>query len=837
MKRILFSISVIILFLSAKSFSQNWTYVSNTGTTFILYGMSFPPGQSTIGFACGMQYTYDADGVIVKTVDGGDNWTQIWPASGTIDGLQGIWFTSDLVGFACGWNNYFIKTTDGGTTWTPITVGADVWYYRDVEFWDASNGIAVAVMNTTGSQAAFITSNGGTTWAPSTSGMGVADVMGISYASQNIVYGVGQSASVYKSTDGGHNWTVSSTLSAMLLGVDFVSTNFGVVGGEENIFATNNGGSSWTTYNTGYENFYGTLALADGTGYCAGSDENIYKTTNNGQTWTMDFNGSGSSTIYRIRATANGTLFACGSQGKIMKLTPPLDADFTATPTTVCTGGTVNFYDNSTGAITAWAWAFEGGTPPTSTQENPVVTYNTPGSYDVQLVVTAGSYNSTELKTNYITVYGALVAPAAPTGPAEVCGSYSYQYTTQGVMYAESYQWEVNPTSAGTMTGNDIVGTFMASNTWSGTYTIKVRAENNCGNGPWSPDFTGTLYHNPVVYDLLGDGVYCEGEPGSEITLSGSETGVSYELFKDNMTTGLLVSDTGNPISFGFFEETGLYTATGFTDHCDENMVGQVYVHMQPIPGQAGTPEGPESACNDETSEYSTSGASNADGYNWALTPEGAGIITSNGDECSVEWNDGFSGTAYLTVVGENACGSGVPSEELGITVNAAPDPSVTGPGFVCDNEQDDYSTAENSGSNYTWEVLGGDIISGAGTWQITVLWGVPGTGSVKVTETTSAGCQANSVAMPVTIDDCTGVGENTSDEICIYPNPFACNLHFSGLKDATIRIYNPLGEEVLYFEHADDQKIINTSTLIKSIYLVKVEQAGKLSVTRLVKP
>ena len=75
-----------------KSNSQSWTYVTPTGTTFILYGMSFPPGQNMIGYACGMQYTYDADGVIVKTTDGGNSWSQIWPASGTIDGLQGIWF-------------------------------------------------------------------------------------------------------------------------------------------------------------------------------------------------------------------------------------------------------------------------------------------------------------------------------------------------------------------------------------------------------------------------------------------------------------------------------------------------------------------------------------------------------------------------------------------------------------------------------------------------------------------------------------------------------------------------------------------------------------------------
>jgi PKD repeat protein len=835
MKKLIISLIVFFFLLQGKSFSQNWTYVNNTGTTFILYGMSFPPGQSSIGFACGMQYTYDADGVIVKTTDGGNNWTQVWPASGTIDGLQGIWFTSNLVGFACGWNNYFIKTTDGGTTWTPVTVGADVWYYRDVEFWDVNNGIAVAVMNNEEEQAAFITSNGGTSWTPATSGLAVADVMGISYASQSVVYGAGSSGSVYKSTDGGHNWTVNSTLSAMLLGVDFANTTFGVIGGEEKIFATNNGGSSYTTYTTGYENFYATLAFSDGTGYCEGTDENIYKTTNGGQTWDMDFNGPGASSLYRIRATADGTLFACGSQGVIMKMTPPLDADFTANPTTVCTGGTVNFYDNSTGAIDSWSWTFEGGTPSSSSQENPVVTYNTPGMFDVQLTVTSGSYNSTELKTNLITVYGALVAPATPTGPAEVCGGYSYQYMTQAVQYAEGYQWQVSPAYAGSMSGNDIVGTFMASNSWEGTYSIKVRAENNCGNGPWSSELTGTLYHNPIVFDLLGAGTYCEGDPGSEITLSGSETGISYELYKDNISTGIVLDGTGAPLSFGFFQETGLYTANAFTAHCDENMVGQVYVHMEPLPGQAGTPTGPADVCNDESSQYVTSGASDADSYLWSLVPENSGTITSNAASCTIDWEPGLSGAASLSVTGVNVCGSGVPSGILPIMVNNSPAPAVDGLTFICDNEQADYTSPAVSGDIYSWNATGGSILAGQGTSQVTVLWGSPGSGTVSLTESNNNGCSGVSEIL-VTIDDCTGLGEIQGSSLQVYPNPFKDYIIVTGDEKVTVRLYNLLGEILLIDEHLSGRSEINTSSLAKSIYLVKIEQAGKMSAFLLIK-
>ncbi|HSG68004.1 MAG TPA: hypothetical protein VK994_04805, partial [Bacteroidales bacterium] len=374
MKKILLSIFSLLMFTGI--FAQGWNYVSSTGTTFILFGMSFPPGQSSIGYACGMKYTYDADGVIVKTTDGGNNWTQIWPVSGTIDGLQGIWFINDNVGFAGGWNNYFIKTVDGGTSWTPVSCGTNVWYYNDVVFWDANNGVACASMNSTSDQSVFITSDGGSTWTPATSGSNVS-LSAVAYADQNTLFGVNNSGTVYKSVDGGHNWTANNTLSALLFGVGFANANFGVIGGEEKIFATNDGGNTWTTYTTGYENFTATEIFSDGTAYVGGSDENIYVTTDYGNTWAMEHNGTGFSHLYRIRYTPDGKLTACGSQGTIIQRAPVLTAAFGASSTEICEGDIVSFTDQSVGNIVSWSWTFEGGTPPASVAQNPSVTYNT----------------------------------------------------------------------------------------------------------------------------------------------------------------------------------------------------------------------------------------------------------------------------------------------------------------------------------------------------------------------------------------------------------------------------------------------------------------------------
>lgn len=62
--------------------------------------------------------------------------------------------------------------------------------------------------------------------------------------------------------------------------------------------------------------------------------------------------------------------------------------NFDVNNTTVLLGGEVSFTDLSTNFPTSWSWTFAGGDPATSTQRNPVVRYNSPGTYAVTLVAT-----------------------------------------------------------------------------------------------------------------------------------------------------------------------------------------------------------------------------------------------------------------------------------------------------------------------------------------------------------------------------------------------------------------------------------------------------------------
>jgi|GEM_PF-2789445 len=135
--------------------------------------------------------------------------------------------------------------------------------------------------------------------------------------------------------------------------------------------------------------------------------------------WSWDFGDTGTSTdknpVYTYTAVGTYTVTltvtnASGSDTEIktdyITVTPPAPpmADFIASTTTINVGESVTFTDLSTNNPTSWDWTFEGGAPGTSTEQNPTVTYNTEGTFDVTLIASNAQGSDTETKVNYITV-------------------------------------------------------------------------------------------------------------------------------------------------------------------------------------------------------------------------------------------------------------------------------------------------------------------------------------------------------------------------------------------------------------------------------------------------
>ena len=86
-------------------------------------------------------------------------------------------------------------------------------------------------------------------------------------------------------------------------------------------------------------------------------------------------------------------------------------ADFSSDKTNDCSGKTVQYKDNSTNAHpTGWSWSFPGGTPSTSTDSMPIVTYNSPGLYAVTYTATTTKGSNTITKNNYLNVVNSTAA-------------------------------------------------------------------------------------------------------------------------------------------------------------------------------------------------------------------------------------------------------------------------------------------------------------------------------------------------------------------------------------------------------------------------------------------
>ena len=170
-------------------------------------------------------------------------------------------------------------------------------------------------------------------------------------------------------------------------------------------------------------------------------------------------------TSYRNTLYTSSNLSATGADGS--SCTPVPKADFIANRTVTCVGELIEFKDLSwNGKPTSWSWSFQGGTPATSTDSLPKISYNTPGTYNVTLTSGTTSGNSTpETKTAYITIL--------TKTPAHIASGYSESFEGSAVPNSD---WEVkNDGSSGWAQ--------TSSTAYSGSKALKINNSSGMSSG------------------------------------------------------------------------------------------------------------------------------------------------------------------------------------------------------------------------------------------------------------------------------------------------------------------------------------------------------------------
>jgi len=206
-------------------------------------------------------------------------------------------------------------------------------------------------------------------------------------------------------------------------------------------------------------------------------------------------------------------------------VTQTLQAYFSSSTTNPCVEDTIEFYDMSVGGPTSWEWEFEGGSPATSSSQNPTVSYFYPGIFDVTLTVYHGTTSSTFTIEDHITVNAVPYAPSNPTGPTMVCAyEENTTYHTTGITGISEYIWNLQPSEAGSVIGTGLESTILWENEFMGDATLKVAAVNDCGTGDFSDPINITRYLPEVT--LLPFEWVCANWPAFELTGGMPEGGV-----------------------------------------------------------------------------------------------------------------------------------------------------------------------------------------------------------------------------------------------------------------------------------------------------------------------
>jgi PKD repeat protein len=322
------------------------------------------------------------------------------------------------------------------------------------------------------------------------------------------------------------------------------------------------------------------------------------------------------------------------------------EAGFTANVTSGCAPLTVEFTDLSSDNTTAWSWSFPGGTPETSSAQNPTVVYNTPGTYDVTLVATGPGGTSTFTRTAFITV-----TPLPTTSFTSSTSQNTVSFTNTSVD-ATSYLWtfgdgtnsvETNPTH-----------TYATD----GTFTVTLSATNICGT--ITTEQTVTIVTPPVAAFTFNSSMGCA--PLAVVfnnTSSSNATSFSWDFPGGNPAT----STDASPVVT--WNTPGVYIVTMTATNAAGSSTATASITVNTVPTAGFTSQ------NAGLSVVMTNTSSNADSYAWTF---GDG---SESTEANPTHTYATTGTYTVTLVATNGCGSTTITQEVSI-IGSAPIAAIT---------------------------------------------------------------------------------------------------------------------------------------------------------------
>lgn len=200
---------------------------------------------------------------------------------------------------------------------------------------------------------------------------------------------------------------------------------------------------------------------------CSNNVENVQNYMEYSYCCNMFTSGQKTRMIAALNANINGSqrnnLWSSGNAiATGINLTTPIacapKADFIINNSFICSAQNVQFTDLSwNGQPTLWKWRFPGGSPSSSNDSAPVITYNTPGTYSATLSVSNSKGTDSVTKSAMVIV----------GGPASFNAPYSQSFESSG-SFPGYDSYVINPDN-----GNTWTRTTAAGSTGSSSIMIK----------------------------------------------------------------------------------------------------------------------------------------------------------------------------------------------------------------------------------------------------------------------------------------------------------------------------------------------------------------------------
>ncbi len=268
----------------------------------------------------------------------------------------------------------------------------------------------------------------------------------------------------------------------------------------------------------------------------------------------------------------------------------------------------------------------------------------------------------------------------------------------------------------------------------------------------------------PTKYDVSGPSSVCAGS-NAEITLSSSQTGYTYELYKDGVATSTTQAGTGSSLTFSAKvsgSSAVAFTIKGYvtgTPTCNADMNGTVTVTPTALPS---APSGSNiNVCSGSDAVFSASQTNNRC-IDWYTASTGGTQLAT----CQTSYTKTNLTSNYTVYVEARNADNGCVSQsrtEITATVNALPTASISGNETVCQNGS--LTLTGSGGTQYSWN---DGTYSATNTFNVTT--SSDGQQTIKLKVKDANNCVSTETSKGVTVNaipSITSIAAGTGNNEC----------------------------------------------------------------------